>query len=116
MSQKAIAVILNNFPVSSALCPEGLRAAIGLASGFDEHRIAIVLTGDGTWLALKTLDRSGLEKYLTSLKALEVPIYADKKKIPDLGLSEENIAGDVTILESDQIQKTLQAMDLVLTL
>lgn len=116
MAQKAIAVILNNLPVSSALCSEGLRAAVGLASGVDEHRISIVLAGDGTWLALKTLDRSGLGKYLTSLRAYEVPIYADRKKILDLGLSEENIAEDVTLVESDQIQKTLQAMDLVLTL
>lgn len=116
MTQKAIAVILNNFPVSSALCPEGLRAAVGLASGFDEHKISIVLTGDGTWLALKTLDRSGLGKFLTSLKAFEVPIYADRKKVLDLGLSEVDIAEDVTLLESEQIQRTLQAMDLVLTL
>jgi len=116
VAQKAIAVILNNPPVSSTLCLQGLQAAVGLASGFDEHKISIVLAGDGTWLALKTLDRSGLEKYLSSLKAHEVPIYADRKKIQDLGLSGDNIADDVTILESDQIQKTLQQMDLVLTL
>ncbi|MFH0802956.1 MAG: DsrE family protein [bacterium] len=116
MAQKAIAVILNNFPASSALCPEGLRAAIGLASGFDEHKISIILTGDGTWLALKTLDRSVLGKYLISLKALEVPIYADRKKVMDLGLSEADIAEDVTLLESEQIKRTLQTTDLVLTL
>ena len=77
---KNVAVVIREDPRTSHRPVEALRIALGLVAG--THRVTVVLLGEA-WRLISELtddiiDVDILEKYLPSLKHLEVPFLLEK--------------------------------------
>ncbi len=109
---KNLAVVIREDPRKSHRPVEALRIALGLAAG--AHKITVILLGEACRLISEEtddiIDVDILEKYLPSLKHLEIPFLLHK------GDSDtEVLPGFATRYEStESIQTFIISMDSVL--
>jgi sulfur relay (sulfurtransferase) DsrF/TusC family protein len=86
-------------PFGTVFYTEGWRAAVGATAGIDEHEVTILMAGDGVWYALKGVDRAENAGYEQTLKKAGVKYYAVREDLAEQGISEDEVAEDVEIIE-----------------
>lgn len=111
---KRVTVLIRRPPLNSEKASEALRVAVGytLAGG---NRVTGCFVGDGVYAAgalrPDLVGAPGLEKHLTSLKALGHRLVADASAVRERpGLT---VRPEVELLEPDAILDLLTAADLV---
>src|SRR3990172_8387459 len=98
MAYKKVLLLYNRPPHGTIFADEGLRAALGVTSGIDEHREDIVFLGDGVYFTLKGVERATTSKYLASLDKQGTKPKAEKESLEARGINAADLAPDVEII------------------
>ncbi len=114
MAQRNVLFTFNHAPVGSIWYNEGLRAAVGVISGVDEHTVDIVYLGDGVYFALKGADRTTSAKYLGTLSAVGSKLRAERESLAARGLSEADLADDIAVISRSELGELVAAADLTI--
>ncbi len=114
MAQKHVLITFNRAPYGSIFYTEGLRAAVGVTSGIDEHTVDILYLGDGVSFALKGVDRTDSAKYLGTLSALGVNLKAEKEALRERSIAESDLADDVQAVSRSEALDLIRNADLTI--
>ena len=114
MGQRHVLITFNREPYGSIFYTEGLRAAVGVTSGIDEHTVDVLYLGDGVYFALKDVDRSDSAKYLGTLSALGANLKAEKGALQERNISASALADDVEVISSDEALELVRKADLTI--
>lgn len=114
MAQRHVLVTFNHAPYGSIYYTEGLRAAVGVTSGIDEHTVDVLYLGDGVHFALKDVDRSDSARYLATLSAQGVNLRVEREALQARNISESDLADDVEVIGRDQVLELVRRADLTI--
>ena len=114
MGEKNVLITINNAPYGSIYYTEGLRAAVGVTSGIDEHKVSVAYLGDGAYFAVKGVDRKDTESYISTLKKSENMMFVEKESLEERNIDESNIADDIKIVPRSEVLKLVNEADLAI--
>lgn len=114
MGEKNVLITMNNAPYGSIYYTEGLRAAVGITSGIDEHKVSVAYLGDGAYFALKGVDRKDTETYISTLKKTESRMVVEKESLEERNIEETKIAEDIEIIPRSEVLKIMNEADLAI--
>lgn len=108
-----VAVMLTRAPYGRVHVPEGLRAARGIAAGFDRHNVTVVFTQDGVYAARESVDRAALNMpgHIEDLLAEDGCMVVDRAAMADRGVGVEEIAADIDVRPGEEIVTILRDAD-----
>jgi sulfur relay (sulfurtransferase) DsrF/TusC family protein len=111
--KRDVVVLLRRAPYGRVHVPEGLRAARGVAAGFDRHDVTVVFTGDGVYAARASVDREALNVpgHVEDLFAEGGRMVADAAAMEDRGVDASEIAGDVDVLAGESVTERIRDAD-----
>ena len=116
---KKIALITRRAPHGSIYAYEGLETVLIMAA-YDQD-ISMVFIDDGVYMLKADQDTTaigikGFVKTLTALEDYDVEkMYVDKISMEERGLTKEDLAVDVEVLESAEIAKILAEQDAIIS-
>lgn len=111
MAEKRVLFTFNNAPYGSIFYNEGLRAAVGVTSGIDEHSVDVVYLGDGVYFALKGVDRADSSKYLDTLAKGGYRLRVERESLEDRGIKDSEIASDIEIVPRSTVLDLIRQAD-----
>lgn len=111
MAEKKVLVSFNHAPYGTIFYTEGLRAAVGITSGLDEHSVNSVFLGDGVYYALKNVNREDSARYLGTLSELGAGLYAEEESLQERNIDSAQIAGDIQVVPRSKILELFQEAD-----
>ncbi len=114
MTQRHVLITFNTAPYGSIYYTEGLRAAVGVTSGIDEHTVELLYLGDGVHFARKSLDRRDSAKYLATLSAQGVKLKVSKEDLAARGIKESDLADDVQVVTRQEALDLVRSADLTI--
>jgi len=114
MGEKNVLITMNQAPYGSIYYTEGLRAAVGVTSGIDEHKVNIVYLGDGAYFAIEGVDRKDTKTYIGTLKKVESRLMVEKESLEERNIEESKIAEDIEIISRTEVLKLVQAADVTI--
>jgi len=114
MAQRHVLITFNHAPYGSIFYTEGLRAAVGVTSGIDEHTVDVLYLGDGVYFALKGVDRRDSAKYLATLSASGVNLKAEKEALQSRDISESDLAEGVEAIGREEALGLVRQADLTI--
>lgn len=114
MGQRRVLITFNSAPYGNIFYTEGLRAAVGVTSGIDEHTVDLLYLGDGVTFALKDVDRTDSAKYLATLSAQGVKLKAGKEDLAARGIKESELADDVEVVSREQALALVRRADVTI--
>lgn len=108
-----VVVMLTRAPYGRVHVPEGLRAARGVAAGFDEHDVTVLFTADGVYAAREAVDREALNMpgHVSDLLAEGGEMVADAVAMAERGVDPADVADDVTVLDGESVTERIRAAD-----
>ncbi|KAA9395994.1 sulfur oxidoreductase [Haloarcula sp. CBA1130] len=103
--KRDVVVLLTRAPYGRVHIPEGLRAARGVAAGFDLHDVTVIFTQDGVYGAREAVDREALNMsgHVADLVEQGGQMIADAGAMAERGVDEGEIADDVAVWSGDRI-------------
>ncbi len=115
--KRDVVVLLTKAPYGRVHVPEGLRAARGVAAGFDRHDVTAVFTDDAVYAARESVDRQALNMpgHVADLLEENGEMVVDAAAMAERGVSEELIASDVDVLSDDKVTALIRDADHNLT-
>lgn len=111
MAKKNVVVTFNHAPHGAIFYTEGLRAAVGLISGIDEHQVEVIYLGDGVYYALKDVDLTDTQKYLETLKKTGTSFYVESQSLLERGINEEEISPEFSLIKIEEISNIINRSD-----
>lgn len=114
MAQKNVVVTMNQAPYGSIYYTEGLRAAVGVTSGVDENKVAVVYLGDGVYFALFGVDRKDTDKYIGTLHKLGSRLVVERESLKEKGIKEHEVAPDFEIVSRKEVLELINGADFVI--
>ncbi len=114
MAQKHVLITMNHAPYGSIYYTEGLRAAVGVTSGIDEHTVDVLYLGDGAYFALKDTERTDSNRYLATLAKLGARLKVERESLDALGLRDRDLAEDVEVIDRSAALDLVRASDLTI--
>jgi sulfur relay (sulfurtransferase) DsrF/TusC family protein len=111
--KRDVAVLLTRAPYGRVHVPEGLRAARGVAAGFDRHDVTVVFTEGAVYAAREAVDRAALNMpgHIADLKAEDGRMVADREALSAHEIDESEIAGDVEVVSGDAVARIVRNAD-----
>ena len=111
--KRDVVVLLTRAPYGRIHVPEGLRAARGVAAGFDRHDVTVVFTQDAVYAARDAVDREALNMigHVADLEAAEGRMVADGAAMAERGIEAAEIAPDVDVLEGSAVGELIRGAD-----
>jgi sulfur relay (sulfurtransferase) DsrF/TusC family protein len=109
---KRVFISILSPPVGSSYYIEGLRLALGILGGDEEHSITIAHIGRGVTCALKGVDRSYAQDFMELLPRDGAGhlFYVERESMEEEGISESELdEGFVTASRDELREKMLQA-------
>lgn len=103
MAKKNILVSFMRNPYGSIYFGEGLRAAVGIASGIDEHDVKIAFLSDGVFFCLKGASREETSMYIKTLSSMGIKMLVDRQSLSDRQISEEKVEDIFQIVPGEEI-------------
>lgn len=115
--KRDVVVLLTRAPYGRVHVPEGLRAARGVAAGFDRHDVSVVFTEDGVYAARESVDREALNMpdHVEDLLAEGGEMIADGVAMAERGIGESSIADDVSVESDASVTERIRNADHTLT-
>lgn len=108
MESKKILVIVSETPAGKIYINEYLRATLGMSTGYKEHKVRVLFTGDSVLFSLMPVDVGYTGKLMKTLVYLNADLYLDKKSLDerniDCSLAEESFK----ICDRDAILKLVK--------
>ena len=114
MGQRHVLITFNHAPYGTVYYTEGLRAAVGVTSGIDEHTVDLLYLDDGVHFARKDLERTDSAKYLAPLSAQGVNLKVKREDLEARGISDAELADDVEVISQDQALDLVRRADLTI--
>lgn len=111
MAEKKVVVMITHPPFGSIYYTEGLRAAVGVTSGIDEHKVDVLLLGDGVYFALNDVDKKDSSKYIQTLRGINSNIYAEEESLKERGLSNKELSDFVKVISRKDALKLILDAD-----
>jgi sulfur relay (sulfurtransferase) DsrF/TusC family protein len=114
MGQRHVLVTFNHAPYGSIYYSEGLRAAVGVTSGVDEHSVEILYVGEGVRFALKDTDRRDSARYLATLASFGAKLRVERESLAERKIDEAALAEDVEVVDRRQALELIRRADLTI--
>jgi len=114
MAQKHVLVFFTHAPYGSIYYTEGLRAAVGVTSGVDEHTVDVVYLGDGVYFALKGVDRSDSIKYINTLSQGGCRLKAEAESLQARNIAPDQVAEDIEVIPRKEVVALIKKADLTI--
>ena len=114
MGQRHVLVIFNHAPYGSIYYSEGLRAAVGVTSGVDEHSVDVLYLGEGVRFALKGVDRRDSTRYLITLASFGAKLKVEREALAERGIEEDDLAEDVEVVDRREALELVRRADLTI--
>lgn len=114
--RRDVVVLLTRAPYGRVHVPEGLRAARGVAAGFDQHDVTVVFTDDAAYAARKDVDRDALNMpgHVADLREQDGSMVVDATAMAERNIDPEEIADDVSVCAGDEVSSLVQNADCTL--
>lgn len=111
-----VVVLLTRPPSGRVHVPEGLRAARGVAAGFDRHDVTVVYTNDAVYAARAAVDREALNMpdHIDDLEVEGGRMVVDQVAMRERGIGSDEIAADVAVASGEEVGELLRMADHVL--
>lgn len=111
--KRDVVVLIARAPYGRIHVPEGLRAAHGVASGFDRHDVTVVFTADAVHAAQSSADRDALDvtDHVADLLEGGGRLVVDAAALADRGIEAEEIADDVAVRSGDDVAELIRDAD-----
>ncbi len=108
-----VVVLLARAPYGRVHVPEGLRAARGVAAGFDRHDVTVAFVEDGVYAARASVDREALNMpgHVADLAAEGGAMVVDAAAMADRGVDESEVADDIAVESGDTIADRVREAD-----
>jgi len=92
---------------------EGLRAARGVAAGFDRHDDTVLFAEDGVHSARASVDRDALNlpDHIADLRAEDGRMVADGPALQERAIDREAVADDITVLGGRETTELVRQAD-----
>lgn len=115
--KRTVLVALTRAPYGRVHVPEGLRAAYGVAAGFDRHDVTVLFTEDSVYAAREAADREALDMddHIAGLVEQEGKLAVDAEALHSRGIDAEEVDDDVELLAEDRVAELVEQADHVLT-
>ncbi len=112
-----VVVLLTRAPYGRIHVPEGLRAARGVAAGFDHHDVTVAYVEDGVYAARADVDREALNMtpQIVDLHADDGEMVVDAVAMNERGVESGELAEDITVKTGEEIARLINDADEVLT-
>ncbi|MFQ3295935.1 MAG: sulfur relay (sulfurtransferase) DsrF/TusC family protein [Halobacteriales archaeon] len=112
-----VVVLLSRAPYGRVHVPEGLRAARGVAAGFDHHDVTVVYLEDGVYAARDGVDREvlNMSPQIEDLHAEDGRMVVDASALADRAVDHDEVAEDIAIRSAREISTLINDADEVLT-
>ena len=114
MGQRHVLVTFNHAPYGSIYHSEGLRAAVGVTSGVDEHTVEVLYLGEGVRFALRDVDRRDSARYLATLGSFGAKLKVERESLTERGIAEDDLAEDVEVIDRRQALEAVRRADLTI--
>jgi tRNA 2-thiouridine synthesizing protein C len=111
--KRDVLVLLTRAPCGRVHVPEGLRAARGVAAGFDRHDVTVAFVEDGVYAARESVDREALNMpgHIEDLFAEGGEMIADAAAMADRGVDESEVAHDIAVVSGESVADRVRAAD-----
>ncbi len=111
--KRDVVVMLTRAPHGRVHVAEGLRAARGVAAGFDRHDVSVVFTQDGVYAARDDVDRDGLTMtgHLQDLDDAGGELLVDSTSMARRNVLPTEIAPDIRVRPGDEIVSLIKHAD-----
>jgi sulfur relay (sulfurtransferase) DsrF/TusC family protein len=115
--RKSVAVVLTRAPGGRIHVSEGLRAAGGVAAGFDHHDVTVVFTEDAVYAARKAIDRSALNMpaQIADIEDNDGELLVDQVAMVERNVDREAVAEDITVASGEAVGDRIRDAEEVLT-
>jgi sulfur relay (sulfurtransferase) DsrF/TusC family protein len=102
-------------PVGTSYYIEGLRLALGILGGDEDHEITIAHIGKGVDCALKGVDRSYAKDFMELLPKDSSGhlFYAERESLEEEGISEPELDEGFGIASRDDLREKMMQADFV---
>ena len=111
MAEKKVLINICRAPVGTVFYTEGLRAAVGVSAGIDENIPTVLFQADGVFYCLKDADRTDALAYFESYKGMGTKLFTVKEDLDDRGISEGELASDISVISRAQAFELFQEND-----
>jgi len=114
--KRDVVVLLTRAPHGRVHVPEGMRAARGVAAGFDRHDVTVVFTGDGAYAARAAVDREALNLpgHVADLREQDGEMVVDAAAMAERDIAPDEIAEDVTVRPGEEVTTLIRDADCTL--
>jgi sulfur relay (sulfurtransferase) DsrF/TusC family protein len=108
-----VVVLLRRAPYGRVHVPEGLRAARGVAAGFDRHDVTVIYIDDGVYAARQAVDREALNMpgHIGDLLAEDGEMLVDAVAMEERGIDSDEIAADISVTSAEAIGERIRSAD-----
>ncbi len=108
-----VLVLLTRAPYGRVHVPEGLRAARGVAAGFDRHDVTVVFTQDAVYAARESVDREALNMpgHIDDLLREDGEMVADAAAMTERDVQEGAIAEDIAVRSGEAVATMIRDAD-----
>ena len=115
--KRTVAVLLRRAPYGRVHVAEGLRAASGVAAGFDNHDVAVCFVEDAVHATRGSADWDALDMtpHLEALFEADANLMVDETAISERGLEPDDIASDFDVRDSAAIDRIIRDADRQMT-
>ena len=116
MKKKVLVTFLRS-PVGTTFYLEGVRIALGILSGDEEHEVTVAYVGTGVRCALKGVERSYSKSLLDLLKKAVVNerFYVERESLETEGMSEEELDEGFVAASREDLQRAMSSADVTLS-
>jgi len=112
MAKKKIAITISQPPHGSDKALEGLRMAVGLCAGEDEHEVSVIFCGDGVYNVLSDIIWDDVcQNCWSMLKKLKLQLFVDSESMDEHGIQEADIDEPIELLNRTEIVKIITSTD-----
>lgn len=115
--KKSVAVVLTRAPYGRIHLSEGLRAAGGIAAGFDHHDVTVIFTGDAAYAARPGIDRERLNMpgQIEDIEQNDGTMLVDKSALESRNVDPEEVPADITAASPATVSETIHDAEEVVT-
>ena len=115
--KKKVFVSFLRSPVGSTYYLEGIRIALGILSGNEEHEVTVAYLGKGVRCALREVDRSYAASMLDLFEKNEAGkrFYVEKESLDAEGISETELDENFAAASRQELSKKMLEADLTLS-
>lgn len=112
-----VVVLLTRAPYGRIHVPEGLRAARGIAAGFDHHDVTVAYVEDAVFAAREGVDREALNMtpQIADLQEEDGEMVVDAGALDDRDIATQEVAEDISVRSPEEITELIHGADEVLT-